>query len=113
MAKGSTISAGCVPEIKSLDKMHQYVHVRQIFSMSDEILGSSDILPGYHVILIVSLAMQHRPHNMWVWPCYTWQHYNINVDTQTHLLSDSTLTEETCPPQFHRSPTFPALAIFQ
>ena len=31
-------------------------HVRQIFSMSDEISGSSDILPGYHVILIVSLA---------------------------------------------------------
>ena len=25
--------------------------------MSDEISGSSDILPGYHVILIVSLAI--------------------------------------------------------
>ena len=33
------------------------VHVRQIFSMSDEISGSSDILPEYHVILIVSLAL--------------------------------------------------------
>ena len=28
----------------------------QIFSMSDEISGSSDMLPGYHVILIVSLG---------------------------------------------------------
>ena len=55
----STMSASCVPEIKSLwIKCTSIcaVHVRQIFSMSDKVSGSSDILPGYHVILIVSLA---------------------------------------------------------
>ena len=55
----STISAGCVPV--TVDKMHQYVHVRQIFPMSDEISGSSDNLPGYHVVLIVSLAYVWGP----------------------------------------------------